>query len=214
MARLTLFLLFTCFAWTSATAQSDWEFVIGGNDIEVYTRNNDNSKVKEVKITARIHSRMNELVAALEDIEAHKEWVPFTIDSRILEQISDSELYYYVSSDFPFPAQDRDVVIYYKREQDQESKVVTTNSTAVPEHIAVHEDYVRVPLFNSRYVLSPMTDGIIDVLYTVQTNPGGKLPAWIVNFGITKGPIKTMNALKRVIASGKYADTYAIGIKE
>jgi len=214
MLRFTIFILYACFIWTDTIAQSVWELVIADNDIEVYTRNNSDSNIKEVKIHARIESSMNELVSALEDVSAHAEWVPFTLESKILKKISESDLYYYVSSDFPFPAKDRDVVIHYLREQDEQSGIVTTNSTAVPELIAPLEDFIRVPLFNSQYILQPYTDGVIEVLYTVQTNPGGNLPVWIVNFGITRGPIKTMNALKHLIASGKYADTYAVGIKE
>jgi len=212
MNRFFILSIFIVLLYPQMYSQSDWDSVISGENIEVYTRNNNNSKVKEVKITARMESTMIEMVAALEDIEAHKEWVPYTIDSKVLKQVSDTELYYYVSSDFPFPAKDRDVIIHYRRSQDADSRVVTTTSQAVPDYISESSDFVRIPLFNSKYILSPKPGGIIDILYTVQTNPGGKLPAWIVNFGITKGPIKTMNALRKLLSSGKYADELAVGV--
>ena len=40
------------------------------------------------KILGRIHCSMSELVLAIEDVEAQKEWVMRTIDARIIEKIN------------------------------------------------------------------------------------------------------------------------------
>lgn len=193
--------------------QGEWDIVKQTDDITVFTRKSDNSKYKEVKITMTIKCSMNELVAALEDVDAHKDWVPYTIDSKMVKKDSDSEFYYYVSSDFPFPAKDRDVVIFYEREQAKDSKVVITRSEAAPEVLPEADGFVRVPLFSSTYVLTPLEDGIIDIEYLLKVSPGGKIPAWIINLGVTKGPIKTMESLVDLISSGKYANHNVAGIE-
>lgn len=213
MVRFVFILLLSSVLICELSGQGNWDIVKETDDIIVYTRKSDNSKFKEVKINMRIKCTMNELVAALEDVDAHKDWVPYTIDSKMVKKDSDAEFYYYVSSDFPFPAKDRDVVIYYEREQAQDSKVVITRSEAAPEVLPEEDGFVRVPVFSSIYVLTPQNDGIIDIEYLLKVSPGGKIPAWIINLGVTKGPIKTMESLVDLIASGKYANHNVAGVE-
>lgn len=193
------------------TAQ-DWKLVKEKEDIQVFTRKSDNSKYKEVKILAKIQTTMNELVAALEDVDKHKDWVPYTIESYMVDKLDDDKFYYYVSSDFPFPAKDRDVVIYYERSQHKSTNIVITQSTASPEYLETFDKYVRVPLFNSTYTLTPMDDGYIDIKYELKVSPGGSIPAWIINLGVTKGPIKTMESLFDLIKAGTYKHYDVAGI--
>lgn len=213
MKQFILLGLVWCFTFQSnIQGQNKWDIVKQTDDITVYTRKSDNSKYKEVKINMTIQCSMTELVAALEDVDAHKDWVPYTIDSKMVQKDSESKFYYYVSSDFPFPARDRDVVIYYEREQQQDSKIVITRSEAAPEVLPESDKFVRVPVFSSTYVLTPKENGIIDIEYLLKVSPGGKIPAWIINLGVTKGPIKTMESLIKLIDSGKYASYQVEGI--
>ncbi len=213
MVRFAFVLLISSILICELSGQGNWDIVKEKDDIIVYTRKSDNSKFKEVKINMTIKCKMNELVAALEDVDAHKDWVPYTIDSKMVKKDSDTEFYYYVSSDFPFPAKDRDVVIYYEREQAQDSKVVITRSEAAPEILPKEDGFVRVPVFSSTYVLTPLDNGIIDIEYLLKVSPGGKIPAWIINLGVTKGPIKTMESLVELIDSGKYANHNVAGVE-
>jgi len=213
MRSITFIIIIYTLVCFDVKSQSKWDIVKQTDDITVFTRKSLNSKFKEVKISMTIKCTMNELVAALEDVDAHKDWVPYTIDSKIVKKDSDSEFYYYVSSDFPFPAKDRDVVIYYEREQAADSKVVITRSEAAPEVLPKSDGFVRVPVFSSTYVLTPKDNGIINIEYLLKVSPGGKIPAWIINLGVTKGPIKTMESLIKLIASGKYANYDIEGVE-
>ncbi len=193
-------------------SQDDWKLVKEKESIEVFTRMASNSKYKEVKILANFRTTMNELVAALEDVNTHKDWVPYTIDSYMVEQLNPLKFYYYVSSDFPFPAKDRDVVILYEREQNPETGVVVTHSSAAPNYMETFRKFVRVPIFDSIYELTPKDDGTIDVNYELKVSPGGSIPAWIINLGVTKGPIMTMESLAAILDSGKYRNADVVGI--
>ncbi len=211
MSRSPIICLFFCLA-TQLCGQSEWKLVKEKGSTMVYTKKSDNSKLKEVKITARFQSSMNELVAALEDVDTHKDWVPYTIDSYMVDKLNEDKFYYYVSSDFPFPAKDRDVVILYEREQNPDTKVVITTSEAAPDYIDAFKEFIRVPVFSSTYILTPKTNGFIDIDYQVKVSPGGSIPAWIINLGITKGPIKTMESLATLLDSGKYRNVDVAGI--
>lgn len=211
MMRKILHICLVCLVTTQLVAQ-DWKVVKEQEDIQVFTRKTDDSKHKEVKILARVKATMNELVAALEDVDKHKDWVPYTIDSYIVDKQEVDKFHYYVSSDFPFPAKDRDVVIFYERSQDPSTQVVITQSQARPNFLTENDDFVRVPLFNSTYVLTPADNGFIDIEYNLKVSPGGSIPAWIINLGVTKGPIKTMKSLFDLIKSGEYKHFDVAGI--
>ncbi len=211
MSRSLIILLFLFFA-THTFSQDVWKLVKKKASTEVFTKKSDNSQYKEIKITASFQTNMNELVAALEDVDTHKEWVPYTIDSYMVEKLNEDKFYYYVSSDFPFPAKDRDAVILYKREQDPNTKVVITKSEAAPEYIDAYSEFIRVPIFSSTYILTPRKNGFIDVEYQLQVSPGGTIPAWIINLGITKGPVMTMESLADLLDSGKYDNVDVAGV--
>jgi len=210
-SQLYLIIILSCF-FSQAKAQSNWKLVKERSDISVYTRHGDNSKYKEVKILGKIQCDMSELVAALEDVNAHVEWVNRTIESKIVEKYSDSKFLYYVSTDFPFPAKDRDVAIYYEREHYKDTGVVFTTSEAKPQSIPIESKYIRIDVFSSTYKLTPVDNGIIDIEYFLKVSPGGTIPAWMVNLGITKGPIETMEALFKLVHSGRYKHAVITGL--
>jgi len=193
-------------------SQSEWELLKKKESILVYTKKSEDSKYKEVKIEASIQTTMTELVAALEDVDAHKDWVPHTIDSYIVEKLHEHKFYYYVSSDFPFPSNDRDLVILYERTQNPNTKVVITKSEAVPDHMETFKKFVRIPVFSSTYILEPKANGMIDIEYLLKVSPGGKIPAWLINMAITKGPIQTMESLANLLESGKYGNIDVAGV--
>jgi hypothetical protein len=192
--------------------ETDWSLVKKMENLEVYSRKLDSEEYKEIKIVGRIHCSMSELVLAIEDVEAQKEWVMRTIDARMIEKINVGEFYYYISTDMPFPISDRDLVVYYKRSQDPLSKVVSTVSKAKPSQIPFIDHFVRIPLFESNYTLSPEKDGWIKLEYYVKVNPGGSLPAWLVNLAAAQGPTKSMQSLYDIIASGRYQNQKVEGI--
>lgn len=202
-----LFLSFSVFS-----DEESWILVKKTDDFEVYSRKLDQEEFKEIKIVGKIKCKMSEFVLAIEDVEAQKDWVIRTIDAIELEKLDAGEFYYYVSTDLPFPIKDRDLVVHYKRSQDPETHVVNTRSEAAPDRIEEKIDFVRIPVFDSYYKLSPEADGWIRMDYYMKVNPGGALPPWLVNLAAAKGPSDTINSLFDLIYSGRYKGQKAQGI--
>lgn len=193
---------------------SEWKLVRSKENIEVYSRMSDDDKLKEIRIKGRIKSTLSEVVLALEDVEAQKEWVLRTIDARLLDSHSIGHLIYYVSTDMPFPIQDRDLVVEYIRSQDLRTKVITTISKAVPTFINKAEGFVRIPLFDATYILTPHHDDWIELEYFMKIDPGGALPLWLVNMAVAKGPMNSIEALYNLIYSEKYKGRSVEGVTE
>ena len=106
------------------------------------------------------------------------------------------------------------MVIYYKREQDPETKIVKTYSTSAPDKAEKVDGKIRVVDFESTYTLIPHEDGSVDVTYYLRSDPAGAIPAWMINLAITKGPINTMKSMFTEITKAKYQNAIMEGIEE
>ena len=79
-------------------------------------------------------------------------------------------------------SQNRDVTLRVRRTFSPETGVYEIASVAVPdEGPPESRAYVRVRTSVGRWRLAPAADGGTAVVYTVRTDAGGLLPAWIVN---------------------------------
>lgn len=208
--KLIIINLFICL--TFVVDVSEWELVKEKDGIRVYVRKSESNPNKEVKIKGQIACSMSELVAALEDVEAQKDWVKSTIDARYISKQAPNHFLFYISTDFPYPVKDRDVVIEYNRVQDLATKVVNINYEGVHGKEKTFDKFVRIPQFKASYTLTPQANGLIDVDYYLSADIGGTIPKWIVNMAITKGPVDTIESLFDLIKSGHYKDVKLIGV--
>ena len=193
-------------------AQANWELVDQEEDITVYVRKQEGSQIKEVKIEGQIKCELSELVKALEDVEGQTAWVESTIKATILDKQDAAHFIFYQSTDMPYPVKDRDVVLRYSRQQDPNTKTVTIEFRNVEGQKDIHDDYVRIPDIYSGYTLKPDGAGHVSLDYILKIDPGGKMPKWVINMAITKGPIDTIRSLFDRIKSGHYKGVIVEGV--
>lgn len=191
-------LLFLVLIGYSGIAQEDeWKFKREKDDIKVYIKENSNSNINDVKATTTYKSSLASLIAVSMDVATYNDWVYSSKEAKVLESISESEVIYYTESEAPWPFQNRDVVLHSKVTQDPETKVVTIHSQTIEDYYPEKEGIVRVPRLIATWILTPMPNGDVDALYYVSTDPGGNVPAWLINMFIDKGPIESFNGLRK-----------------
>lgn len=197
---LLLFFLFIFSAngFAQAPFAQDWELVKEKGDLKVYTRKSLDSDIKELRITTTMKASVNDFVDALNDADSYKVWVYKCESSKLVQKISDSELYYQVETDFPFPMSDRDLVAHTRQEFD-ESGIFYSNSIATPDRTPKEEGVVRINLFESHWKVIPQNDGSVYIDYNSKVDPAGHIPKWVVNLGLTVGPIKSMERFTQFV---------------
>ncbi len=208
-----------CFAFfsllaLSTIAQSSWELHKEEDGIKVFTRKQEGKKIKELRIEMTWKTSLQELMAAFQDIENHKTWVFRTPVSERVKKLGAQSLIYYVMLDFPFPANDRDIVIHYSWNQDPVTKIVETRSTTSNYEMPIDEGIIRVKDFGTHYTLIPLEGQRVKIIYEAWMDPDGSIPAWMVNLAVSKGPTKSMKALRDLLQTGKYANAQIDGIEE
>jgi hypothetical protein len=124
----------------------------------------------------------------------------------LLKQVSPSELYYYSEVSIPWPAANRDFIAELRAVQDSHSRVVTIYGPVFPDYLPVKKDIVRVRRSEGKWIISPLAKGKIKVEYTLRVDPGGDLPAWLVNMFVTKGPYESFKKLKEQLQRPEYAN--------
>ncbi len=206
-------LLLTLFHCSPSFAQ-EWKLTKDENGIKVYTRLPEGSKLEEVRATVRVKATLSAFTALLKDVEGYKDWAYNCVESKIVKAIADTAQCYYTHTDLPWPVSDRDLIFRSSLKQDAKTLVIKTNSHAVPHLLDEREDIVRIKEGRTSWTLMPAANGFIDVDYFASIDPGGSIPAWLVNSTIETGPYNTLQKVRELLEGGKYKDSAFWFVKE
>jgi hypothetical protein len=188
--------LFMVLAAVSASAQNDWKLSADKEGIKVYTSIVPDSKIKAVKVECDLNTTPSQLVAVVMDINTATDWVYHVKSARLVKQISPSELYYYSEVSLPWPAANRDFVAHLIVSRDPITKVITIDGPAVPGYVPVKKGIVRIDNSFGKWMITPLGGSQVHVQYSIHVDPGGSLPAWLVNIFATDAPLKIFENLK------------------
>ena len=86
-------------------------------------------------------------------------------------------------------------MFHSKTERDSSDRYLNIKTTTEPSLIAEKSGKVRVPYSSISWYLSKPSAQMIHVIYIFEINPGGYLPAWLVNMFADKGPYESFKQL-------------------
>ncbi|RVU00412.1 lipid-binding protein [Mucilaginibacter limnophilus] len=185
-------------------AQTDWKLKTEEDGIKVYLAPVSGSRVKAVKVECEYNAGPAALVAVLMDVKNCTEWVYHTKSCVLVKQVSPSELYYYSKISLPWPVENRDFVGHLTVSHDLKTHVITVDGPAVPGFVPEKKSIVRIANSKGRWTITPTGKNHIRVEYVLQVDPGGNLPAWLVNMFAAEGPIQSFKNLKLQVEKPQY----------
>ncbi len=208
MMTRTIFFTFILLGFFSfpGRSQDDWKLKTDKDGINIFTRTFPDSKFKAIKVEVELDATLSQMVAVVMDVNTGAQWVYSTKSSVLLKQVSPSELYYYSEVSIPWPAANRDFIAELRAVQDSHSRIVTIYGPVFPDYLPVKKDLVRVRRSEGKWIISPLAKGRIKVEYTLRVDPGGDLPAWLVNLFVTKGPFESFKKLKEQLRKPEYVN--------
>ncbi|WAC12594.1 START domain-containing protein [Dyadobacter pollutisoli] len=183
--------------------QADWKLVERKGDIKVYAKAVADSKIKALKAECILNASAAEVVALLLDVKAAEKWVCHTKSCSLVRKISETEIYYYTEVSLPWPLDNRDFVTHLTVSEDPVTKIVTVNAPAVSGWVPIKKGIVRVSHSKSSWIIKPMGEGKVTVEYALQVDPGGHIPACVVNTFACQGPVETFTNMKKELRSRK-----------
>lgn len=201
-------LLLLAFAFTSFTtfknANKEWVLKKEAEGVSVYNRDAENSSLKELKAVTQLNASLSSIIALLSDKASFPKWIYKCEKSYVIKPLSEAEAICYQNVVAPWPLDNRDIVINVKVYQDAVTKVVYQKATGVPNYIKEVDGHVRITLFNALWTLTPLNNGLVKCEYQLLLDPGGNLPAWLVNLAAIDGPFETTVNMKKMLLSDKY----------
>jgi len=202
MTRFFIVISFLCCG--VCRAQTTWVLKKNCDGIKIYAGSVEGSDVKSVKLECILDASLPQLCALLLDASAHHKWIYCTEKSHPVKQLAENEQIYYSEMDMPFPISNRDIVVHIKLSINPLTRVLTVNGEAVEGYVPLKEDLVRVKMSKIKWTVTPMGADRLHVSYIANVDPAGKLPAWIVNMFITRGPYETFKNVKKLVQAPEY----------
>lgn len=188
----------------SVKDNGNWVLKKDESGIKVFTRSTAAMKFNELKVECTFEGRISQMAAVLLDVSNHPRWAYKTAKSQLLKSVSATELFTYSEIECPWPFQNRDVVAHVTLAQDSSNKIMTFVSENVNGYLPDNPDKVRMKYSKVTWMVIPVSKTQFKVEYVVQVDPGGSVPAWLLNLFATRGPFETFLKLKDEIRLPQY----------
>lgn len=187
-----------------AQTQEEWHLEKDKNGIQVYSRHLAGNRLKEIKVHCDMTGYPAQLVAFFSDVDQYPQVIYKNKTARLLRRVSETELYYYAQSETPWPATNRDFVIRLRFAYEPKSRTLQINTDGVPDEVPLQEGFVRIPVWQAVWSVRPISASTMQIDYTFQVDPGGKLPAWLINATAAIGPYQSFLNMRDKIQLPRY----------
>jgi ribosome-associated toxin RatA of RatAB toxin-antitoxin module len=183
----------------------DWKFISGNDNVMLYRRSRSGPGHYESKAIGEIAAPIDIVHAVIDDVESYATFMPYTAECRVLKRESDSVLTYQRIT-APFVS-DRDYTLRVRTTSkaieggaSYLSRWETENANGPPEKRGV----VRVNLCEGTWLLEPAGAQMTRATYTIYTDSGSAIPAFIKNIGSQIGIRKIFAAIRKQVREPKY----------
>lgn len=177
---------------------SDWLLKKEDSGIEIYIRSVEGSEFYEFKgITVIPDITLSEVLDPILDVKNYESLFPDCMNPEILLQKGMLYDIHYLQIKGPFPVKDRDIVYEQTTEIDNNGKHARTVLKPVPDYIPEREGMIRMRKGTGFWDLEEDNARNVKVVYQFHSDPGGGIPAVLVNSFLVRHPYKTLLNLKR-----------------
>jgi len=141
-----------------------------------------------------------QLAAWIGAVHTYTQWQHNCAEAYVINQ-SDENLLIYNRVASPWPVADRDVVLQSIVTRKPDDSIVIKFFNRDDTATKLPKGVVRMPHLSGKYELTPIAEGT-HVIYTIDSDPGGKLPAWLVRRASKDLPFFTLKNLRALAEAG------------
>ena len=212
--RQTPYILFLLmFMSFSAQAADNWELIKKDQGIRVYSKSGISGELIEIKAISHINSALKPFVALMNDVENFKNWMHATQEAKIIQREGPYHYTYYMLSDLPWPARDRDVVLNLRIYKAEANRAVYIQSRNVRGVINEKDGVRRIQSVQTSWRFIPKNNGRIRIVFQTKIKPNVQLPEWLAKKVYHIGPYHTILNMRKMIRDEKYREA-TVNIKQ
>jgi len=185
---------------------TDWSSVSNKENVAIYRRPRPGPGHNESRVVGEIAAPIAIVRAVIDDVESYAQFMPYTVECRVLKREADSVLTYQRIS-APL-VNDRDYTVRVRTTAKTTEGGTSYLSRWETENAlgpAPQRGVVRVNLCEGSWLLEPLGPNNTRATYTILTDSGGILPAFIKNTGSQIGFRKMFAAIRKQVRDPKYA---------
>ncbi len=175
----------------------EWLLKKDSNGIKVYIKNDESAKIKEFKAITIIETNIENVNKLIGETEKASKWMSNVTETKVIKKVSNNEQYVYSVIDMPWPVDDRDIIINSKTIRSGGNIKIEMNG--VPNYAPKKEGFIRMPISNGSWTLIKESDNKTKVIYQFLADPGGNIPAWVINMFLVDGPYETLINMKKML---------------
>jgi len=184
----------------------EWKLVSSSDNVALYRRSRPGPGHYESKAIGEIAASTTVVHAVLEDVDSYPRFMPYTVECRVLKREGDSVLTYQRLSAPLISDRDYTLRVHTTSKKIEggtsyQSRWETENALGPAERAGI----VRVKLCEGGWLLEPIGPNATRATYTVYTDSGGVIPAFIKNTGSQIGIRKIFTALRKQVQDPKYS---------
>ena len=190
----TLF-IFLCLG-SSVKGQYNWVLKKDKEGIKVSSRHSDRSKFNDIKVEMDLPGNIYQLLHILLDVDKYSQWSYSVSKSELVKKINPLKLVYHLEVTAPWPVTDRDLYATFVVNIDSVARSIRIVAAGDSSYRPVNKNFIRIPHSNGIWDIKTVSNKIIHIVYILEIDPGGSVPAWIMNMFGTKAPFITFQNLK------------------
>jgi hypothetical protein len=179
-----------------AQSQSNWILQKEKDGIKISNRPSKTSQFSDIRVELNLPGTREQLAAILLDVNQYKDWSYATKKSNLVKKLGPDKLIYYTEIEVPWPATNRCFYADFELKREPSANTIQVIAVNIPGYAQVSKDLVEVPFTKGVWNIKTISVNSIHVDYVLELNPGGSLPAWVLNLFSTKGPMETFENIK------------------
>ena len=183
-----------------------WKLDSQAGNILLYSRPRSNSSLKEFKAIGEVEAPVRAVHAVIDDFENYTAFMPFTVECKVVKREGGVTFFYQRLS--PKVVSDRDYTLRVSEKSWRgKSGAVYLHRFHVANEVGPPEakGFTRVKVCNGGWLLEPLESNRTRVTYSLDTDNGGKVPAFIANPASEMAIRRVFAAVRKQVKEPKYA---------
>jgi hypothetical protein len=186
-------------------ANDGWKSPKNSGGLVLYSRPHEGSRLKELKAVGQIDAPTRAVYSVIEDVDAYPSFMPYTSEARLVKRERDSVIEYQRLS--PKICSDRDYTLRIRKKSWPMENGLAYFHRWEPanEHGPAEKPGVfRVQVCEGSWLLEPAGPGQTRATYSIYTDSGLAVPAFVAN-GLGEMAIKKVfAAVRKQVKDPKY----------
>lgn len=157
----------------------------------------DGKPLKAYKGIAEINAPADKVFALIEDVNNTDWWDKNLSQIKVLGYEKNRFARYHLIFDMPWPVSDRELYVDAKVTVEPETGIRKITAGPLQVDIPAQKEMIRIDEYRQTWTVRPVNPNLTHVTLEGFVNPGGSLPAWVINMFIVDSPMNSIGEIRK-----------------